>query len=115
MRRDCFQRGIEISEETFDSIACKLHEELAVIIKNNVEVNDYQLIMYKYLFISELKVPLQDDWGIEIKEGSFILYIIPDDLELSLLRKLDDAFDKFEATFMPNSYNLIKLKFSLCD
>lgn len=71
--------------------------------------------MYKYLFISELKVPLQEDLGIEIKEDSFILYIIPDDLKLSLLRKVDEAFDKFDVTFMPNSYNLVKLKFSLCD
>ena len=85
------------------------------IIKSNVEVNDYQLIMYKYIFISELKVPLQEDLGIQIEEGSFILYVIPDDLKLSILRKIDDAFDKFNVTFMPNSYNLIKLKFSLCD
>ena len=71
--------------------------------------------MYKYLFISELKVPLQEDLGIQIEEDSFILYIIPDDLRLSLLRKIDDVFDKFNVTFMPNPYNLIKLKFSLCD
>ena len=88
---------------------------MAGIIENNIEVNDYQLIMYKYIFTSELKVPLHDDLGVEIAEDSFILYIIPDDLELSLLRKLDDAFDRFEASFMPNPYNLLKLKFALCD
>ena len=85
------------------------------IIENNIDVNDYQLIMYKYIFTSELKIPLLDDLGVEIAENSFILYIIPDDLELSLLRKLDDAFDRFEASFMPNPYNLLKLKFALCD
>lgn len=88
---------------------------MAGIIENNIEVNDYQLIMYKYIFTSELKIPLLDDLGVEIAEDSFILYIIPDDLELSLLRKLDDAFDRFEASFMPNPYNLLKLKFALCD
>lgn len=115
MRKVCFRRGIKISEETFDAIASKLQDELADIIKSNIEVNDYLLIMYKYIFISELKVPLFEDIGFEIAEGSFILYIIPDDLELSVLRRLDDAFDKFKASFMPNPYNLIKLKFSLCD
>ncbi|WP_405269519.1 hypothetical protein [Methanobrevibacter sp.] len=88
---------------------------MADIIINNVEVNDYLLVMYKYIFISEMKVPLQEDLGVQISDDSFILYIIPDDLELSLLRKLDDVFDRFKATFMPNPYNLIKLKFSLCD
>ena len=88
---------------------------MAGIIENNIEVNDYQLIMYKYIFTSELKIPLLDDLGVEIAEDSFILYIIPDDLELSLLRKLDDAFDRFEVSFMPNPYNLLKLKFALCD
>lgn len=106
---------IRITEETFDKIASKLQDELAGIIENNIEVNDYLLIMYKYLFISELKVPLFEDIGVEIIEGSFILYIIPDDLELDVLRKLDDAFDRFKAIFMPNPYNVIKLKFSLCD
>ena len=75
------------------------------------DINDYQLIVYKYVFISELNVPLLEDWGIEICDDSFIVYIIPDDLEFGLLRKLDDAFDKFELMFMPNSYGVIKLKF----
>ena len=88
---------------------------MAEIIRNGLEVNDYLLIMYKYLFIAELKVPLHEDLGVEIGDDSFILYIIPDDLELNILRKLDDAFDRFEATFMPNPYNLIKLRFRLCD
>ena len=115
LRKVCFLRGIKISEETFDAVASKLQDELESVIRNNVEVNDYLLVMYKYLFISELKVPLQEDLGIQFEEGSFILYIIPDDLSLNLLRKIDDAFDKFSVTFMPNPYNLIKLKFSLCD
>ncbi len=93
----------------------KLQDELIDIIENDVEVNDYLLVMYKYIFISEMKVPLQEDLGVQISDDSFILYVIPDDLELSLLRKLDDVFDRFKATFMPNPYNLIKLKFSLCD
>ena len=88
---------------------------MADIIINNVEVNDYLLVMYKYIFISEMNIPLQEDLGVQISDDSFILYIIPDDLELSLLRKLDDVFDRFEATFMPNPYNLIKLKFTLRD
>ena len=71
--------------------------------------------MYKYIFISELKVPLLEELGIEIRDDSFILYIIPDDLELGFLRKLDDAFDRFKVTFMPNPYNIIKLRFRLCD
>ena len=100
---------------TFEAIALKLQEELADIIKNNKEVNDYELIVYKYVFISELKVPLLEDLGIEIEEDFFVLYIIPDDLEFDLLRKLDDVFDKFKVTFMPNDYNILKLKFTLSD
>ena len=65
------------------------------------------------MFISELKIPLLEDLGVEITEDSFILYIIPDDLKFSVLRKLDDVFDKFTLSFMPNKYNIIKLKFSL--
>lgn len=85
------------------------------IIISNKEINDYELIVYKYVFISELGIPLLDDLGVEINENSFILYIIPDDLEFSLLRKLDDVFDKFKVSFMQNSYNIIKLRFSLGD
>lgn len=92
-----------------------MQDDLVEIIQNDKEVNDYELIVYKYLFISELGVPLFEDLGVEITEDSFILYIIPDDLKLSLLYKLDDAFDKFEVSFMPNEYNIIKLKFKLCD
>ena len=102
-------------EITFETIAVKLQEELADIIKNNKEVNDYELIVYKYVFISELKIPLLEDLGIEIEEDFFVLYIIPDDLEFDLLRKLDDVFDRFNITFMPNDYNILKLKFTLSD
>lgn len=65
------------------------------------------------MFISELKIPLLEDLGVEITEDSFILYIIPDSLELDILRKLDDVFDKFKVSFMPNDYNILKLRFLL--
>lgn len=94
---------------TFEVIASKLQSELVEIIKDNKEVNDYELIVYKYVFISELKIPLFEELGFELTEDSFILYIIPDDLEFSVIRRLDDAFDRFKLTFMPNDYNLIKL------
>ena len=100
---------------TFDVIASILQSELVEIIKDNNEVNDYELIVYKYVFISELKIPLFEELGFELTEDSFILYIIPDDLEFSVIRRLDDAFDNFKLTFMPNDYNLIKIKFELCD
>ena len=100
---------------TFDVMASKIQSELIDIIKNGNEVNEYELIFYKYIFISELNIPLLEDLGVEIMDDSFILYIIPDDLELSLLRKLDDAFDRFNVTFMPNSYNILKLRFKLSD
>ncbi|MBQ6099900.1 hypothetical protein [Methanobrevibacter sp.] len=106
---------IRITEKTFDTIALKLQEQLADIIRTNKQVNDYELIVYKYVFISELKVPLQEDLGVEIDDDSFILYVIPDDLEFSLLKKLDETFDKFQITFMSNPYNILKLKFRLSD
>lgn len=83
------------------------------IISNNKQVNDYELIVYKYVFISELKIPLQDDFGFEIDDDSFILHVIPDDLKFEVIRKLDDVFDRFELIFMPNELNLLKLKFLL--
>ena len=100
---------------TFEEIAVKLQEELIDIIKNNKEVNDYGLIVYKYVFISELKIPLLEDLGIEIEDDFFVLYVIPDGLEFDLLRKLDNVFDRFNITFMPNEYNILKLKFTLSD
>ncbi|MEE1335864.1 hypothetical protein [Methanobrevibacter sp.] len=100
---------------TFREIASKLQDELVDILKSKKQVNDYELIVYKYLFISELNVPVFEELGVEIKDDSFVLYVIPDDLEFSLLRDLDDAFDKFTVTFLPNSYNLLKLKFKLSD
>ena len=115
MKEICFLRGINITEETFEAVASKLQDELAEIIMNNKEVNEYELIVYKYMFISELKVPLLEDLGVEIKEDSFMIYIIPDDLEFSLLRKIDDAFDRFTLSFMPNEYGLLKLRFMLSD
>lgn len=100
---------------TFENVSSKLQDELIDIIENETEINDYELIVYKYLFISELDIPLLEDIGIEICEDSFVLYIIPDDLEFELLRKLVDAFDRFKVTFMANSYNILKLRFKLCD
>ena len=93
---------------TFKAIASKLQDELVDIIKSKKEVNDYELI-------SELNIPIFEELGVEITEDSFILYVIPDDLEFSQLRDLDDSFDKFTITFLPNSYNILKLKFKLSD
>lgn len=105
------KRGIEITDETFDVIAQKIQWELIDIIQSNKEVNDYELIVYKYVFISELKIPLFEDLGVEITDDAFILYVIPDDLKFSCLRQLDDVFDKFEMSFMANEFNLLKIKF----
>ena len=100
---------------TFKAVSNKLQDELVDILKSEKEVNEYELIVYKYVFISELGIPLFEDLGVEINEDSFVLYIIPDDLQFAQLRDLDDAFDKFTITFLPNSYNLLKLKFRLSD
>ena len=100
---------------TFKAVSSKLQDELVDILKSEKEVNEYELIVYKYVFISELGIPLFEDLGVEINEDSFVLYIIPDDLQFAQLRELDDAFDKFTITFLPNSYNLLKLKFRLSD
>ena len=100
---------------TFDAIASKLQDELADVILFEKQVNDYELIVYKYVFISELAIPVVEELGIEIAEESFILYVIPDDLEFSLLRKLDDAFGRFRIIFMPNEYGVLKLKFQYVD
>lgn len=108
-------RGIEITEETFDAIASKLQDDLAEAIQGKKQINEYELIVYKYVFISELKMPLFDEMEMEITSDSFIIHLIPDGLMLSQLKKLDDAFDRFKISFLPNSYNLIKLNFKLCD
>lgn len=115
MKRDCCRWGIEISKDTFYEIAFKLQDELAEIILEDRQVSDYELIVYKYVFIGELKIPLQDDFGFEMAENSFILYIIPDNLEFDVLRRLDDAFDRFRLIFMPNSYGLLKIRFVLSE
>lgn len=105
------KRGIKITDETFEVIAQKLQEELIDIIQSKKEVNEYELIVYKYVFISELKIPLFEELGVEITDDAFILYVIPDDLKFSCLRQLDDVFDKFEMSFMVNEFNLLKIKF----
>ena len=106
---------INIASETFEVITSKLQDELSDIIKNHVEVNDYQIIMYKYILITELEIPLLEDIGIEINEDSFILYIIPVDLDFGVLKKLELAFDKFKLSFMANKLNVLKLRFRLTD
>ena len=106
---------IKIASKTFEVITSKLQEELSDIIQNHVEVNDYQKIMYKYIFITELEIPLLEDIGIEINEDSFILYIIPDDLDFDVLKKLELAFDKFKLSFMSNKLNVLRLCFHLID
>ena len=100
---------------TFEAVAVKIQDELADIIKSKKELNEYELIVYKYVFISELEIPLLEDLGVEITDDSFVLHVIPDDLEFELLRKLDDNFNRFEISFLPNSYNILKLRFKLCD
>lgn len=112
-QRKSSTRGIEISEDTFKVTASKLQEELIGIIENEKDLNDYELIVYKYVFISELGMPLLEDLDVEISEDGFSLHVIPDNLEFDLLRRLDDVFDRFELRFMPNEYNIIKLKFLL--
>jgi hypothetical protein len=52
-----------------------------------------------------------EDFDVEITDDGFVIYLIPDDLKLKLLRKLDDEFDKFKLVFMANEYGIIKLKF----
>lgn len=105
-------RGIEI---TFETVGHKLQEELVDIIKNGKETNDYELIVFKYVFISELEIPLVEDLNFEIVDDGFVVHIIPDNLKFDLLVRLNNVFDKFEIMFMPNSYNVLKLKFVLCD
>lgn len=100
---------------TFNEVASKLQDELAAVIESENQVNEYELIVYKYVFITELKIPVHDEFGVKMADDSFILHIIPDDLELELLKKLDDVFDRFTVTFMPNSYGLLKLNFKLND
>ena len=101
--------------EYFRRIASKLQEELAEIIETNKQVNDYELIVYRYMFSAELEIPLLEDLAIEMDEESFSIHVIPDNLSFDKLRLLDDAFDKFELIFVVNPYNVIKLKFLLCD
>lgn len=100
---------------TFKAIAAKLQDELAEIIKSGTEINEYELIVYKYVFISELKIPVHEELGIRVTDDAFVLHVIPDDLEFCLLEKLVNAFDRFEARFKANEYNIIKLEFVLCD
>lgn len=98
---------------TFEVVVRKLQSELIDIIENGKQVNEYELIVYKYVFISELGMPLVEDLDVEIDDDSFMIHVIPDGLEFDHLRRLADSFDRFNVTFMPNPYNVIKLKFKL--
>ena len=104
-----------MDDEYFKGIASKVQDELVQVIESDCEVNDYELIVFKYVFSKELEIPLLEDLAIEIDEDSFSLYVIPDGLAFDRLRLLDDCFDKFEIEFVPNPYNIIKLKFLLSD
>lgn len=86
---------------------------MASVIQNKKQINEYELIVYKYMFISELGMPLFDEKEIEIDSDSFTVHMIPDALEFDRLRKLDDAFYRFDLIFMPNVYNLLKIRFNL--
>lgn len=77
--------------------------------KFDVEVDDYKIILYNHLFTNELDFPVLH---FEKDDNSFILHVLPDDLEVKQLRLIDDAFDEFELIFVPVSQNnLIRLKF----
>lgn len=104
-----------MNDDYFREVGLKLQDELASVIMSNQEVNDYELIVYKYVFIRELEIPLVEDLAIEIDDDSFIVYMIPDNLAFDKLRMLDDVFDRFKIFFMPNRYNVVKLKFLLSD
>lgn len=104
-----------MDDEYFRKVALKLQDELADIIMGDGQANEYELIVFKYVFSTELEIPLLDDLSIEMDEDSFSIYVIPDDLPFSKLRQLVDVFDRFDVIFMSNSYNSIKLKFVLSD
>ena len=102
--------GIAITKETFSQVAETLQNELIDLVKIGNKLDDYQIILYNYLFTKELDFPTLH---IEIKENHFILYVVPDDLSVKHLRLIDDTFDKFELTFLENSQeNSIRLKFT---
>ena len=80
------------------------------VIDKDIEIDDYKIILYNHLFTHELDLPVLH---FEKDENSFVIYILPDDLELKHLRLIDDAFDEFELVFMPIQNKLIRLKFIL--
>lgn len=86
-----------------------MQKELSALVKTGDDLDDYQVILYNYLFTTELSFPIMH---IEIKENSFILHVVPDDLKVKQIRLIDDAFDKFELVFLSNSpEKLMRLKF----
>lgn len=79
------------------------------MIQSGRGIDDYEIILYTHLFTHELDFP---SLHIEIKEDSFILHVLPDDLKVSHLKIIDDLFDKFELVFLKNSRkNLLRIKF----
>lgn len=85
----------------------QLQKELIEVVKFDVEVDDYKVILYNYLFTQELDFPVLH---FEKEENSFIIHVLPDDLEVKHLRLIDDAFDEFELVFLPVFENLIRIK-----
>lgn len=88
-------------------VARQLQLELIDVIENDVEIDDVKEILYNHLFTHELNLPVLN---IEKDDNSFILHILPDDLELNHLRKIDDIFNRFGFVFMPSKDTLIRLK-----
>lgn len=86
----------------------QLQKELIDVVRFDVEVDDYKVILYNYLFTQELDFPVLH---FEKEDDSFILHVLPDDLQVRQLRLIDDAFDEFELVFMPVCENLMRLKF----
>lgn len=96
-------------------IVSKLQKDLLEIIQNNYDTNEYELLVYKYVFSNELNILLSyDEPFLEINEDSFDLYVIPDNLSLNHLRLIDDLFDKFELTLQTDERpNILKIKFEV--
>ena len=82
--------------------------ELIEVIGTGTEIDDVKEILYNHLFTHELNLPVLH---IEKVDNSFILQVLPDDLELKHLRVIDDVFDRFDIVFMPCQDTMLRLKF----
>ena len=102
--------GIKITEDTFIQVANQLQKDLIDIIEEDIELDDYKVILYNYLFTKELDFPVLH---IERDNNYFIIHVLPDDLSISDLASINEVFDRFNIMFLPNSENLIRLKFIL--